>query len=226
MKKLLFFYLLIPYFLFAGIDDKLGIFSNEENQVLEKRITQLKDLYEVDFDIYTFNDNIYLENKLKNKRKTVIIGFYLTESKVVNVKMSLSDDLDFSGYTEEINTTLKDLSVLIEKEEYGDYTYELLANIGDIINIIQLENKEEKVNIVKKGKNVFIITFKVIISSTLILAVYLFVAYLLKSKNKTYCSECNKNMVIDQEIERENSIMKVYKCPICGKRKRVNTKRY
>ncbi len=225
MKKLIFIYFLFLTVLFGEINDNLGIYSDEEEKILVERIEQLENNYGIDFIVYTSKEkDISYEKKLKNSKKTVIIGISNEGEGVANVKLSLSNDLDISSYSEEVEGILDKLEVLITEEEYSDYTYELLANIGDIVNLLELEKRSvenESSSILAK---ILISFFKIILVALVLAIAYYAYNYFRKVKNATICSECNVNMIIDEEIIREKNVMKVYKCSSCGKIKRVNSK--
>lgn len=225
MKKLVFIYFLFLTLLFGEVYDNLGIYNEDEEKILNERIEQLEKNYKIDFIVYTSKekDSSY-EKKLKNSKKTVIIGLSNEGEGIANVKLSLSNDLDISSYSQEVETILDKLEVLIANEEYSDYTYELLANIGDIVNLLELEKKsieKESESVIAK---VLISFFKLILIALIAAVAYYAYNYFRKVKNATVCPECNVNMIIDEEVVRGNSVMKVYKCSSCGKIKRVNSK--
>ncbi len=225
MKKLIFTYFLFLAILFGEINDNLGIYSREEKKILIERIEQLEKSYGIDFIVYTSKEKeIAFEKKLKNSKKTVIIGISNEGKGIANVKLSLSNDLDISSYSQEVEVILDKLEVLISEEEYSDYTYELLANIADIVNLLELEkknNQNESGSLIAKA----LIGFFKLILVTLVIAIgYFLYNYFKKVKNATVCPECSVNMIIDEEIVRGKNIMKVYKCSSCGKIKRVNSK--
>lgn len=226
MKKLFFIYLLVVFSAFGTIVDNLDIFKAEDETLLSGRITQLKEMYHLDFLVYTNQHKDYsIKSILKQRENTIVITITKDEDNIVNVQISASSDINLNSYGEDINKILDNLSVLMENEEYSDYTFELLANIGEMVNLINMEKAETS----EKESNKIVTAFSFIFK-TLLMAVFLFSAYYiyrfyLARKNLTTCSFCGKNMLIDEEVEKDGKIMKIYKCSSCGKLKRTHIKK-
>jgi hypothetical protein len=226
MKKLFFIYLLVVFTAFGTIVDNLDIFGVDNEILLSGRITQLKEMYQVDFLLYTNKHKDYsIKNILKQRNKTVVIAITKDEDNIINVQISASSDIDLNSYGEDINKILDNLSILMEKEEYGDYTLELLANIGEIINLINIEKSEHSNKENLKISHIFSLMFKILLISVFIFFIYYIYKFYLLRKNLTTCSFCGKNMLIDEEIEKDGKIMKIYKCSSCGKIKRTHIKK-
>lgn len=226
MKRLFFIYLLVVFTSFANIVDNVDLFGKDDEILLAGRIAQLKEMYDLDFMIYTNSHKDYsLKNILKERKKTVVIAITQDEDNVVNVQLSVSEDIDMTSYGEEISKVLDNLDVLMKNEEYSDYTLELLANVGEVVNLVNME-KADNIKLEKESaKTIFSSMFKILLIFVCLSCIYYFYRFFLARKHLTTCSICGKNMVIDEEIEKGDKIMKIYKCSSCGKIKRINIKK-
>lgn len=226
MKKLFFIYLLVVFTTFGTIVDNLDIFRTEDETLLSGRIAQLKEMYNVDFLVYTNQHKDYsIKNILKQREGTVVIAITKDEDNIVNVQISASSDINLNSYGEDINKILDNLSVLMENEEYSDYSFELLANIGEVVNLINMEKAESSQEESSKIASAFSFIFKILLVAVLVFSGYYIYRFYLTRKNLTTCSFCGKNMLIDEEIEKDGKTMKIYKCSACGKIKRTHIKK-
>lgn len=227
MKKFIFIYFTIFTLVFGQVIDNAKLFQEKDKNILTNRTKQLQEMHKIDFIIVTNTEKDYtIQNMLKNKERKIIVSIVKEREEIASVTIMLSNDLDLSSYSNEIEKILDSLEVLILNGEYGNYTFELLANIGDILNIIKLDTEDITEKPSFNYSKIFIVIFKILIILFLLALAYYFYMFFMKKKNLTKCSACGRNMLIDQELEKEDSIMKIYKCSACGKIKRINKKRY
>ena len=132
-------------------------------------------------------------------------------------KFQQVQNINLNSYGENINKILDNLSVLMENEEYSDYTFELLANIGEVVNLINMEKAESSQKESNGISTAFAFIFKILLVAVFVFSAYYIYRFYLERKNLTTCSFCGKNMLIDEEIEKDGKIMKIYKCSACGK---------
>lgn len=228
MKKLLFLLVVISTFLFADVKDQGNVFKSEEIKAINDRIKLLKEQTGVDFDVITLvSEDEKLLNPDSEVKNKIIIILQKGEDNNVKVKVAVSNDIDISTYGDKINKKLDELERVISPKTFSDYTLELLAETGDILTSIKLDQEslaKEQEGIDKRAIIVFFL--KSIGYIVLIILGYLVYMYINRKRILTYCRACNKHMQVEEEIKTEKEHIKIYVCPSCGRLRRVIYKRH
>lgn len=228
MKKILFLLIVINSFLFAGVRDEGKVFKAEEIKALNDRINLLKEQTGVEFDVITLvEENEKIFNVDQEVKKKVIIVLQRGEENNIKVKVAVSSDINMGTYGDKINKKLEELERVISPKTFSDYTLELLAETGDILTSIKLD--EESLAKEQKGvdKRAIVMFFlKSLIYIIVIILGYLVYVYINRKRILTYCRTCSKHMQIEEEIKTEKEHIKIYVCPSCGRLRRVIYKRH
>lgn len=228
MKKLLFLLVIMSAMLFADVKDQGNVFKPEEVKAINDRIKLLKDQTGVDFDVVTLvEDDEKLLNPNEEVKNKVMIILLKGEDNNIKVRVAVSNDIDLSSYGDKISRKLDELERIISPKTFSDYTLELLAETGDILTSIKLDQEslaKEQQGIDKRAIVVFFL--KSLGYIVLIIAGYIVYMYINRKRILTYCRSCNKHMQIDEEIKTEKEHIKIYVCPSCGRLRRVIYKRH
>lgn len=228
MKKFIFFLLIISSFVMAEVKDQVNVFKPEEVKALNDRIKLLKEQTGIDFEVITLaeeNEKILMpDNEVKKK---VIVLLEIGEENTVKAKVAISSDINIGAYGDKINKKLEELERVISSKTFSDFTLELLAETGDILTSIKLDEEsiaKEQEGINKKAVIVFFL--KSLAYIVLIILGYIFYMYVNRKRILTYCRACNKHMQVEEEIKSEKEHIKIYVCPSCGRLRRVIYKRH
>ena len=227
MKKILFSLILLSSFVFGEFKDEGKVFKVEEVKALNDRINLLKEQTATDFEVVTLaEENEKVFSGLENATRKVIVVLQKGEENSIKVKLAFSNDINLTGYEDKINKKLEELERVISPKTFSDYTLELLAETGDVLTSIQLDEKsaaEAKNGIDKRAVIIFILKSLAYIS--IIILGYLVYMYINRKRILTYCRTCNKHMQVEEEIKTEKEHIKIYVCPSCGRLRRVIYKR-
>lgn len=227
MKKILFSLILLSSFVFGAVKDEGKVFNEGEIKALNERIKLLKEQTGTDFDVITLvSENEKVFSGLEGTTKKVLVVLQKGEENSVKVKLAFSNDINLTGYEDKINKKLEELERIISPKTFSDYTLELLAETGDVLTSIQLDEKsaaEAKNGIDKRAIIVFVL--KSLAYIALIILGYLVYMYINRKRILTYCRTCNKHMQVEEEIKTEKEHIKIYACPSCGRLRRVIYKR-
>lgn len=227
MKKILFSLILLSSFIFGAVKDEGKVFKEDEIKALNDRIKLLKEQTGTDFDVVTLaaEDEKVFEGLDKATKKVVVV-LQKGEENSVKVRLAISNDINLTGYEDKINRKLDELERVISPKTFSDYTLELLAETGDVLTSIQLDEKsaaEAKDGIDKRAIVIFVLKSLAYIS--IIILGYLVYMYINRKRILTYCRTCNKHMQVEEEIKTEKEHIKIYACPSCGRLRRVIYKR-
>lgn len=227
MKKIIFSLILLSSFIFGAVKDEGKVFNEGEIKALNDRIKLLKEQTGTDFDVITLvSENEKVFSSLEGTTKKVLVVLQKGEENSVKVKLAFSNDINLTGYEDKINRKLEELERIISPKTFSDYTLELLAETGDVLTSIQLDEKsaaEAKNGIDKRAIIVFVLKSLAYIG--LIILGYLVYMYINRKRILTYCRTCNKHMQVEEEIKTEKEHIKIYACPSCGRLRRVIYKR-
>lgn len=227
MKKIIFSLILLSSFIFGAVKDEGKVFNEGEIKALNERIKLLKEQTGTDFDVITLvSENEKVFSGLEGTTKKVLVVLQKGEENSVKVKLAFSNDINLTGYEDKINKKLEELERIISPKTFSDYTLELLAETGDVLTSIQLDEKsaaEAKNGIDKRAIIVFVL--KSLAYIALIILGYLVYMYINRKRILTYCRTCNKHMQVEEEIKTEKEHIKIYACPSCGRLRRVIYKR-
>ncbi len=227
MKKIIFSLILLSSFIFGAVKDEGKVFNEGEIKALNDRIKLLKEQTGTDFDVITLvSENEKVFSSLEGTTKKVLVVLQKGEENSVKVKLAFSNDINLTGYEDKINRKLEELERIISPKTFSDYTLELLAETGDVLTSIQLDEKsaaEAKNGIDKRAIIVFVLKSLAYIG--VIILGYLVYMYINRKRILTYCRTCNKHMQIEEEIKTEKEHIKIYACPSCGRLRRVIYKR-
>ena len=151
MKKILFSLILLSSFVFGAVKDEGKVFKVEEVKALNDRINLLKEQTATDFEVVTLaEENEKVFSGLENATRKVIVVLQKGEENSIKVKLAFSNDINLTGYEDKINKKLEELERVISPKTFSDYTLELLAETGDVLTSIQLD---EKSHILSKNEN-------------------------------------------------------------------------
>lgn len=228
MKKFLFLLVIISSFLFADVKDQGNVFKPEEIKAINDRIKLLKEQTGVEFEVITLvSEDEKLLNPDSEVKNKIIIILQKGEDNNVKVRVAVSNDIDISTYGDKINRKLDELERVISPKTFSDYTLELLAETGDILTSIKLDQEslaKEQEGIDKRAIIVFFL--KSLGYIFIIILGYLVYMYINRKRILTYCRACNKHMHVEEEIKTEKEHIKIYVCPSCGRLRRVIYKRH
>lgn len=229
MKKILFLLIILNSLIFAGVRDEGKVFKPEEIKALNDRINLIKQQTGTDFDVITLvEEDKKIFSPLDTAEKRVMIILEKGEGNTIKVKVAFSNDINVTGYEDKINKKLEELERVISPKTFSDYTLELLAETGDILSSIALD-EQSVVEDTKKGidfKGIGIFILKSLGYIVLVILGYVIYMYINRKRYLTYCRTCNKHMVIEEEQKSEKEHIKIYVCPSCGRLKRIIYKRY
>lgn len=228
MKKFIFFLFILTSFLIAEVRDQGNVFKIEEIKSLNDRIKLLKEQTGIDFEVVTLleeNDKLFIPEEEVEKK--IIILLEKGEDNKVKAKVAISTDINIGPYGDKINKKLEELEKVISPKTFSDFTLELLAETGDILTSIKLDEEsiaKEKEGVNKKAIIVFFL--KSLAYIILIILGYILYMYINRKRILTYCRACNKHMQVEEEIKSEKEHIKIYACPSCGRLRRVIYKRH
>ena len=161
MKKILFSLILLSSFVFGAVKDEGKVFKVEEVKALNDRINLLKEQTATDFEVVTLaEENEKVFSGLENATRKVIVVLQKGEENSIKVKLAFSNDINLTGYEDKINKKLEELERVISPKTFSDYTLELLAETGDVLTSIQLDEKsaaEAKNGIDKRAVIIFVL---------------------------------------------------------------------
>lgn len=222
LKKIFILFFLFSSVSFSLINDEINFFSEQEKKEINERVQQLEKQFDINFQINILPEESYDEN-LKNLKKTVIIDLLKTDERVMNLSLRFSNDLEVNEYKDDINELLNNLELLMINGEYQDFIYELTANVSDIINLVNIEDKkiESRMYAIKILKVFGIIVFSIIVFVLMTIIVKLTLKTFKQKSHTNICSKCNVRMRIFEKIEKKDKIIKIYKCSKCGDTKQI-----
>lgn len=215
LKKIFLLFLFLSLNVFSmEINDKASILKEDEYNEIKSRF----EIIEKNFNV-KFNLNILEEENLEKnpeEQRTINLNIIKINSEL-KISIRFSEDMDMSSYAEDINSMLRGISKPVQRGYYYDIIYEISGNISDMLNLIDLEKKQE---IKKKRKLMFksIILVLIIIFNVFLFLIYLIYFYKKKIKK---CRNCNIDMMLVNKSIKDNKEILTYKCSICGYTKKL-----
>lgn len=210
---------------FGQIDDQIELFDEKNQAMLEERINVQKKALGIEYIIYTVDDSSKINREqFKDLKSSVIVIMEKKPGKNLVTELIITNDIELFEYNDKVNSLLDELEGLVSAEKYTDYTYEMIANISDLVTLIRLdENKEVTEEIEEEsGFSGYLMVFIKAVVVVVILLIFYLIFVLMKGKaNKRRCDSCLINMIIEKEEETDKGREKTFKCPQCGKRKKI-----
>ncbi len=211
IKRIMILFFISSLFLFGEVVDEINFFKKDDIIVLEKRLAELKENYDINYQIVVSSEE---KNSLRNLKRSVIINLIKGKENKLKLRLKFSKDINILGYRDEVDSLLVKIDSLVKEEHYLDLLYEITGGITDIINMSEIvEEKIEK-------KNKFIIILPLIIIIGLVLMILINKKRKKIKSKKEICEYCKIEMqLIENHKESEHKRCKVYLCKICGRTK-------
>ena len=155
---------------YAGVNDTLKLFSEEEKVSVEQKITELENKRKLHIHVNTLS----LEEgfSVEDPEKVIILNIKKEENSKGKIELNFSRDIDVEDYQEDINLILSNAEGTLSKGEIGKYSIEVLEGIDGILDKIKIEEpivveeevtKNEKFNIFGGIAIAFFVIFGIII---------------------------------------------------------------
>lgn len=155
---------------YAGVNDTLKLFSEEEKVSVEQKITELEDKRKLHIHVNTLS---YEEGfSVADPEKVIILNIKKEENSKGKIELNFSRDIDVEEYQDDINLILNNAEEALSKGEIGKYSIEVLEGIDGILDKIKIEEpivieeevtKNEKFNIFGGIAIAFFVIFGIII---------------------------------------------------------------
>lgn len=155
---------------YAGVNDTLKLFSEEEKVSVEQKITELEDKRKLHIHVNTL---LYEEGfSVADPEKVIILNIKKEENSKGKIELNFSRDIDVEEYQEDINLILNNAEEALSKGEIGKYSIEVLEGIDGTLDKIKIEEpivieeevtKNEKFNIFGGIAIAFFVIFGIII---------------------------------------------------------------
>lgn len=159
-------FILIMTVSFSQVKDDLGVFSKDEIQRIEEKISEISKESELDIYVNTYRSG--KNTQLKVLEKSVIIDMVKVDNNNLKVKLNFTQDVDVRPYQEEIENMLGNLGNLILEGENEKYTMDLLGSLEDVFKRMAEDQaaQEEKFSESKKPNKlyIFLISFALTLS--------------------------------------------------------------
>ncbi len=155
---------------YAGVNDTLKLFSEEEKVSVEQKITELENKRKLHIHVNTLS----LEEgfSVEDPEKVIILNIKKEENSKGKIELNFSRDIDVEDYQEDINLILSNAEGTLSKGEIGKYSIEVLEGIDGVLDKIKIEEpivveeevtKNEKFNIFGGIAIAFFVIFGIII---------------------------------------------------------------
>lgn len=155
---------------YAGINDILNLFSEEEKLAVQQKITELEDKRKLHIHVNTLPKEEGFS--VEDPEKVIILNIKKDEDGKGKIELNFSRDINIEEYQEDINLILSDAETTLANGKIGDYSIEILNGIDGILDNISIEepiavdeqiSEDEKINIFGGIAIAFFVIFGIII---------------------------------------------------------------
>lgn len=166
MKKIMIsiLFVLFSVFSFANVNDSLNLLNDEEKTEIGDKVEEIKN----EKDLTVFVNTLAIDEgfAVSDPERALILNIKKGDKENYKVEISFSKDIDVDDFQEDINQTLTDTQVLLERKEYKKYILTVLDGVSSVLQEVEIEplnqmtmtKEQEKTNI-----NILIGIFAVIV---------------------------------------------------------------
>lgn len=139
MRKLIitFLFVIMSIFSFSAVNDGLNLLNDEEKTEINDKIEEIKN--EKDLTVFVNTLSIDEGFAVSDPERALILNIKKGNKENYKVEISFSKDIDVDDYEEDINGTLNDSQVLLERKEYKKYILTVLDGVSSVLQEINVE---------------------------------------------------------------------------------------
>ena len=139
MRKLIitFLFVITSIFSFSAVNDGLNLLNDEEKTEINDKIEEKKKKK----DLTVFVNTLSIDEgfAVSDPERALILNIKKGNKENYKVEISFSKDIDVDDYEEDINGTLNDSQVLLERKEYKKYILTVLDGVSSVLQEINVE---------------------------------------------------------------------------------------
>lgn len=139
MRKLIitFLFVITSIFSFSAVNDGLNLLNDEEKTEINDKIEEIKN--EKDLTVFVNTLSIDEGFVVSDPERALILNIKKGNRENYKVEISFSKDIDVDDYEKDINGTLDDSQVLLERKEYKKYILTVLDGVSSVLQEIDVE---------------------------------------------------------------------------------------
>ena len=139
MRKLIitFLFIITSIFSFSAVNDGLNLLNDEEKTEINDKIEEIKN--EKDLTVFVNTLSIDEGFAVSDPERALILNIKKGNKENYKVEISFSKDIDVDDYEKDINGTLNDSQVLLERKEYKKYILTVLDGVSSVLQEINVE---------------------------------------------------------------------------------------
>ena len=139
MRKLIiaFLFVMTSIFSFSAVNDGLNLLNDEEKTEINDKIEEIKN--EKDLTVFVNTLSIDEGFAVSDPERALIFNIKKGNKENYKVEISFSKDIDGDDYEKDINGTLNDSQVLLERKEYKKYILTVLDGVSSVLQEINVE---------------------------------------------------------------------------------------
>ena len=139
MRKLIitFLFVITSIFSFSAVNDGLNLLNDEEKTEINDKIEERKN--EKDLTVFVNTLSIDEGFVVSDPERALILNIKKGNKENYKVEISFSKDIDVDDYEKDINGTLDDSQVLLERKEYKKYILTVLDGVSSVLQEIDVE---------------------------------------------------------------------------------------
>lgn len=139
MRKLIitFLFVITSIFSFSTVNDGLNLLNDEEKTEINDKIEEIKN--EKDLTVFVNTLSIDEGFAVSDPERALILNIKKGNKENYKVEISFSKDIDVDDYEKDINGTLNDSQVLLERKEYKKYILTVLDGVSSVLQEINVE---------------------------------------------------------------------------------------
>ena len=139
MRKLIitFLFVITSIFSFSAVNDGLNLLNDEEKTEINDKIEEIKN--EKDLTVFVNTLSIDEGFAVSDPERALILNIKKGNKENYKVEISFSKDIDVDDYEKDINGTLDDSQVLLERKEYKKYILTVLDGVSSVLQEINVE---------------------------------------------------------------------------------------
>ena len=139
MRKLIitFLFVIMSIFSFSAVNDGLNLLNDEEKTEINDKIEEIKN--EKDLTVFVNILSIDEGFAVSDPERALILNIKKGNKENYKVEISFSKDIDVDDYEKDINGTLNDSQVLLERKEYKKYILTVLDGVSSVLQEINVE---------------------------------------------------------------------------------------
>lgn len=139
MRKLIitFLFVITSIFSFSAVNDGLNLLNDEEKTEINDKIEEIKN--EKDLTVFVNTLSIDEGFAVSDPERALILNIKKGNKENYKVEISFSKDIDVDDYEKDINETLNDSQVLLERKEYKKYILTVLDGVSSVLQEINVE---------------------------------------------------------------------------------------